>query len=81
MIYDIQYRDGANYKKWLRAEINTFPLNEGKEEIEMEESGLTMHEFFDHMGWEFCAELDHNKLEILGLSNDQISEPEIRFIN
>lgn len=81
MIYDLQYRDGANYKKWFRAEISSFPLNAGKEEITMEESGLTAKEFFDHMGWEHDEEIDHNVLEIIGLSEDQMSEPEIKFIN
>lgn len=81
MIYDMQYRDGANYKKWFRADILSFPLNAGREEMKMEESGLTMKEFFDHMGWEFDEEIDHNILEILGLSDDQMSEPEIKFTN
>lgn len=79
MIYDMQYRDGANFKKWFRAD---FPDREMQEEDEvlMEDSGLTMLEFFDFMGWEYDEDLDHNMLEVLRVSEDQISEAQITFI-
>ena len=77
MIYDMQYRDGSNYKKWFRAEIKK-EVQEG-DEIRMEESGLTEGEFFDHMGWEYCPDYDHNLLEVVGVSNDQIAEADIVF--
>jgi hypothetical protein len=77
MIYDMQYRDGSNYKKWFRAEIK----KEIKEDddIRMEESGLTEGEFFEHMGWEYCPDYDHNRIEVVGVSNDQITEADIVF--
>ena len=77
MIYDMQYRDGSNYKKWFRAEIKK-EIKEGNE-VKMEESGLTEGEFFDHMGWEYCPDYDHNLLEVVGVSNDQIVEADIVF--
>ena len=77
MIYDMQYRDGSNYKKWFRAEIK----KEIKEDddIRMEESGLSEGEFFEHMGWEYCPDYDHNLIEVVGVSNDQITEADIVF--
>lgn len=77
MIYDMLYRDGANYKKWFRAEIKK-EVQIG-DEIRMEESGLTKGEFFDYMGWQYYPDYDHNFLEVVGISNDQIIEPDIIF--
>jgi hypothetical protein len=77
MIYDMQYRDGSNYKKWFRAEIKKEV--QGGNEVKMEESGLTEGEFFEHMGWEYCPDYDHNLIEVVGVSNDQITEADIVF--
>lgn len=78
MIYDIQYRDGANYKQWFRAEIDE--VKEVGDEIYMEDSGLNIDEFWELLGWpQYDPVYDHNILEIVGISEDQISEPEIIF--
>lgn len=79
MIYDMMYRDGANYKQFFRADISSFPLNAGREEIEMEESGLTVAEFFNHIGWSYDPDYDHNILTILGISEDQDTKPDFIF--
>jgi hypothetical protein len=79
MIYDILYRDAGNYKKFFRAEFpdNKDPREES--ELTMEESGLTVGEFFSYMGWSYDPDYDHNILEVTGVSEDQIEEPQIRF--
>ncbi len=78
MIYDMQYRDGANYKQWFRAEIN-IPKEIG-DEVYMEDSGMDIGAFWRHMGWpSYDPTYDHNILEVIGISEDQVNEPEVTF--
>ena len=79
MIYDMMYRDAGNYKKYFRADIQDPMIIDINDDVEMEESGLTIGQFFEHMGWAFSPDIDHNYVHVLGISKDQISDPEIRF--
>lgn len=91
MIYDMMYHDGVNYKQSFRAEISPeiFAKNDidqnvilsGSEPmIEMEESGMTVEEFFKQMSWSYDPDYDHNLLSIQNVSDNQIMEPEAYFI-
>jgi hypothetical protein len=77
MIYDMMYRDADNYKKWFRAEIKK-EVQIG-DEILMQSSGLRLAEFFIFMGWAYSKDRDHNIVEVVGISNDQIIKPDIIF--
>lgn len=77
MIYDMMYRDADNYKKWFRAEIKK-EVQIG-DEILMQSCGLRLAEFFIFMGWAYSKDRDHNIVEVVGISNDQITEPDIIF--
>ena len=79
MIYDMMYRDAGNYKKFFRAEFPDSKELKEDDEVVMEESGLTKGEFFRYMGWSYNPDIDHNILEVIGVSEDQIEEPQIRF--
>ncbi len=88
MIYDMMYRDGANYKQCFRAEIsdeikNAFnaSLTVSEGEIEMEQSGMTVGEFFKHMGWSYDPDYDHNILTIEAVSENQITKPDVYFVD
>lgn len=79
MIYDIMYRDGANYKKSFRGGFAESIEKEEDDEVTMEESGMTVGEFFNFMGWSYDLDIDHNLLEVQQLSEDQTSEPDVWF--
>lgn len=81
MIYDMMYRDGANYKQFFRGAFPEGVEKQEDDEVLMEESGMTVGEFFDFMGWSYDPDYDHNILTIESISEDQISEPEIKFTN
>ncbi len=69
MKYELQYRDGANYKFNVTA---TIPRTmEVGEEITMEELGYTQEQFFDeHIHYPIDKELDHNILDVVAILPD-----------
>ena len=79
MIYDIMYRDGGNYKKFFRGQFAEGVVKQEEDEVTMEESGMTVGEFFEFMGWSYDSDLDHNLLEVQLPSEDQDLEPDVYF--
>lgn len=79
MIYDMMYRDGANYKKCFRGGFPEGAEKKEDDEVIMEESGMTVGQFYDFMGWSYDDDIDHNILTIEGVSLDQESEPDVYF--
>jgi hypothetical protein len=69
MKYELQYRDGNNYKFIVTAEINR-QLEEG-DTVTMEELGYTQEEFFDEfIHYPIDSKVDHNILDVLGRMSD-----------
>ena len=78
MIYDMMYRDGANYKQTFRAEIDD-PDKQPEDEMYMEDAHMTVGEFFRFFGWPYDPDIDHNILEVLGKSEDQETAADIEL--
>lgn len=81
MIYDMMYRDGSNHKQFFRAKLNPAPLIDELDvtELAMEESGLSVSQFFEHMGWVYDPYYDHNIVSIEAISDDQETEADVVF--
>ena len=80
MIYNCLYTDAGNYKQHFRAYIAAY--KEPGDEMWMEDANITEQEFREYMGWpKYDHLLDHNILEIVGLSEDQTTEADITLYN
>jgi hypothetical protein len=69
MKYELQYRDGANYK--FNVTVSVPKKMEVGQEITMEELGYTQEQFFEeHIHYKIDPEVDHNILEVVEVLAD-----------